>query len=172
MLGRYIVFFILLTVSAALTWNYWPPQAIADGVQIDRLEVHKSARLLYVFSKDQQVAVYPIALGKQPLGAKQFEGDMRTPEGTYVIDGKNPDSDFHLNLGISYPNKADLARAASAKQAPGGAIKIHGLKNGWGFVGRFHRWMDWTNGCIALTNAEVEQLYKHVNVGVKIQILP
>lgn len=155
-----------------MVWNYWPVPTIDDGVQIDRLEVHKSARLLYAFSKDQRVAVYPIALGKQPLGAKQFEGDMRTPEGSYLIDGKNPDSDFHLNLGISYPSKTDLARAASAKQAPGGAIKIHGLKNGWGFVGRFHRWMDWTNGCIALTNAEVEELYKHVNVGVKIKILP
>lgn len=169
---RYIVFFILLSVSTALTWNYWPAQAIADGVQIDRLEVHKSARLLCAFYKGEQVAVYTIALGKQPSGAKQFEGDMRTPEGDYVIDGKNPKSDFHLNLGISYPNPVDVARAASAKQAPGGAIKIHGLKNGWGFVGRFHRWVDWTDGCIALTNAEVEQLYQHVRPGTKIRILP
>lgn len=172
MCKRYITLFILLTISAALAWNYWPVQVIPEGVQIDRLEVHKSARVLYAYSNEQLVASYPIALGKQPVGAKQYEGDMRTPEGSYVIYGKNAGSGFYKNLGISYPNQTDLQQARKSGQPPGGAIKIHGLRNGWGFVGRFHRWVDWTNGCIALTNAEVEQLYKHVRVGAKIQILP
>jgi murein L,D-transpeptidase YafK len=168
---RIIILFIFLVLVSALIWNYWPVDVIPTGVMIDRLEVHKSERKLYAYAKGELVTIYTIALGKQPIGPKRYEGDMRTPEGDYVIDSRNPNSDFHVNLGISYPNDSDLRQAKNAQLDPGGAIKIHGLKNGWGFVGRFHRWVDWTNGCIAVTNAEADQLYKHVRAGAKISIL-
>ena len=97
---------------------------------------------------------------------------MRTPEGTYTIHDKNPRSAFYLNLGISYPNEEDEAYAQQLGCSAGGAIKIHGLRNGSGWKGRFHRLSDWTAGCIAVTNAEMEELYRAVPIGTPITIYP
>ncbi len=99
----------------------------------------KSERQLKVIGiKDDVLKTYAIAVGGQPKGDQQFQGDQKTPEGTYTIHAKNPNSDFHLNLGISYPNEKDRQEARKLGKRPGGNIKIHGLKNGWGFIGRFH----------------------------------
>lgn len=114
------------------------------------------------------VKTYRISLGKNPVGHKQHQGDGKTPEGLYYINAKNPNSQFHLNLGISYPNNEDRRNSSD----PGGDIKIHGLKNGNGFIGKFHRLLDWTNGCIAVTNEEMEELYEAVPIGTAIEINP
>ena len=95
---------------------------------------------------------------------------MKTPEGRYTINNKNPNSEFHKNLGISYPNDEDIAQARQHSKPVGGDIKIHGLKNGQGFIGRFQHWRDWTNGCIALTNEEIDELFKHTPMGIPIEI--
>ena len=115
---------------------------------------------------------FVISLGKNPAGHKQFEGDGKTPEGIYFITTKSAKSGFHKNLGISYPNRIDQANAKKKNMSPGGDVKIHGLKNGLGFIGKFQRLKDWTNGCIALTNAEVDDLYNHIELGCTITIIP
>ncbi len=126
---------------------------------------------MYVYSKGKLLKAYIVSLGKV-RGKKRFEGDSKTPEGVYYIDSKNPRSHFYLNLGISYPNKEDIAYARKHGKSPGGSIKIHGLKNGLGFIGKFHRFLDWTKGCIALTNREIRELYNTTPVGTQIIIKP
>ena len=118
------------------------------------------------------VKEYKISLGKNPVGNKQYEGDGRTPEGTYYIDGRNDKSQCYKNLGISYPAEADIQRAKKIGEPTGGDIKIHGMLNGYGFIGKFHRWQDWTNGCIAVTDDEIDELYVHTQTGTPIEIKP
>ena len=120
-------------------------------LKLNLIKIVKSKRELTVFSKGKALKKYTVSLGREPIGKKQFSGDNKTPEGEYFINGKNPYSDYHKNLGISYPNKQDLTNAQKLKKSPGGDIKIHGLPNSSGYVGKFHRWFDWTAGCIALT---------------------
>jgi murein L,D-transpeptidase YafK len=127
---------------------------------------------LDVYSKGQVIKTYSVSLGADPIGDKEYEGDKRTPEGLYIINDKNPNSGFHRNLGISYPNKDDIEEAIKRGMKPGGQIKIHGIRNGFGFIGKFQRITDWTAGCIALTDDEVDELYDNVAVGTTIEILP
>ena len=127
---------------------------------------------MLVYSKEKLLKTYSIAIGRKPIGAKQFEGDKKTPEGMYYINDKNPYSGWHKNLGISYPNAADRKRAKQLGKATGGDIKIHGLQNKRGFIGKFHRWNDWTLGCIAVTDDEVDELYRAVKIGTPIEIKP
>lgn len=115
---------------------------------------------------------YAISLGFSPKGKKRFENDGKTPEGLYYINNKNPNSICYKNLGISYPNKADILNAKKEHLPVGGSIKIHGLLNGRGFIGKFHRLFDWTNGCIAVTNMEIDELYNHTPIGTPIEIGP
>lgn len=115
---------------------------------------------------------YRVALGRAPTGAKEYEGDQRTPEGIYRIDFHKPDSDYHLALHISYPEQADLERAAAQGLSAGSDIMIHGLPNGRGWIGRFHRRNDWTAGCIAVTDFEIEEIYRVVPDGTPIEIRP
>lgn len=145
---------------------------LPEGTVIDSLLVIKSKRELHAFAHGVRLKVYPIALGKQPVGRKRFEGDNRTPEGLYVINDKNPNSDYHKNLGISYPNAFDADSAESKGLSPGGDVKIHGLRNGIGMIGRMHRVTDWTAGCIAVTNEEIDELFRTVKVGSPICIKP
>ncbi len=113
-----------------------------------------------MFRDGNQIKTYRIALGRNPLGAKQEEGDMKTPEGIYKIDGRNPQSSFHLALHISYPSDEDDKRAAAHGVSAGFDIMIHGIQNGRGWIGAFHRWKDWTAGCIAVTDEEIEELWR------------
>ena len=149
------------------------------GNAIDSILVEKSERTLKVLAKDSTngeiyvAKTYHIALGGNPQGHKTQEGDSKTPEGEYLIDSKNPQSRFFLNLGISYPNSADLARAKARGVSAGGDIKIHGLRNGFGFLGKLSYVAgDWSDGCIAVLNDEIKELYESVKVGTKIVILP
>ena len=148
-----------------------PYQKMPIAVVIDSLAVNKWEHSLIAYSKGMAIKKYTVSLGKGGNGKKQFEGDDRTPEGVYYINSKNPSSGFHKNLGISYPSPRDAAVAKSLGKASGGDIKIHGLKNGQGFIGKFQRWRDWTNGCIGLTDDEIDDLYNHTQVGTPIIIV-
>jgi murein L,D-transpeptidase YafK len=137
-----------------------------NGPEVTSVQVHKTDRKMYLLHNDTVLKTYDVALGFAPVGHKQVEGDGRTPEGTYWISHKNPKSSFHLSLGISYPNDADRAYARSIGERPGGDIFIHG-----GPTQRvFQR--DWTAGCIAVTNRQMEVIYSMVNPGTPIHILP
>ena len=150
-----------------------PPAMAAPADQVDRITVDKSDREMRLWRGDRLLARYAIALGGAPeAGHKQREGDERTPEGRYVIDWRNARSVAHLSLHISYPDARDQAAAAQAGVSPGGAVMIHGLPNGWGAIGRWHRLADWTDGCIGVTNAEMREIWARVPDGTPIEIQP
>lgn len=150
-----------------------PPPMRPVAEQADRIIVEKSARRMELWRGTTRIASYDIALGGAPGdGPKRQEGDERTPEGTYVIDWRNPRSVAHLSLHISYPDARDRAAAAAAGVSPGGAVMIHGLPNGWGALGRLHRMADWTDGCIGVTNSEMEAIWAQVPDGTPIEIRP
>ncbi len=169
---KFLALLILLALAALAYWYFYPGKRLADDAVIDRLLVLKSERKMIAFAGNQELKTYKIALGGAPTGHKQFEGDRRTPEGLYVINERNPNSAYHKNLGISYPNEKDAAFAVSQGRSAGGDIKIHGLRNGRGWIGKFHRWEDWTLGCIAVTDDEIDELYRAVKDGAVIEIRP
>lgn len=115
---------------------------------------------------------YKVALGTEPIGAKQRQGDHRTPEGRYVLDSRNAHSQFYKSIHISYPNQQDTDRAVAAHVAPGGDIYTHGLPNGYGAIGAAHRLRDWTDGCIAVTDNEMDEIWRLLKNGTPIQIKP
>lgn len=147
-------------------------QPLPENTPITRLLVIKSKRQMWAYNQETLVKIYPIALGGSPIGHKQFEGDKKTPEGIYRINERNPNSAYHKNLGISYPNVEDKAYALSQGKSPGGLIKIHGLSNKLFDIGRQHLRKDWTNGCIAVTNEEIDELFKAVVDNAEIDIRP
>lgn len=158
---------LLLLLSACGSAQSQPPPA---ETRIDRLLVDKSERVLIGYAGNREVLRYTrIRLGGAPVGHKRFEGDEKTPEGAYTIDGRNPASAYHLSLRISYPNAADRAYAEARGRSPGGNIFIHGQPNAWRgpAIAR-----DWTDGCIALSNAEIKQLWDIVPDGTPITIRP
>lgn len=155
-----------------VTYYFYPKSALPTHSKIDKLVVIKSKRQLLAYSHDRLLKTYRVSLGNSPVGPKQVEGDGKTPEGHYHIDSRNARSQYYKNLGISYPNAADKRRAAQAGYAPGDAIKIHGLPNGLDWLGRLHRWHDWTAGCIAVTNQEIDELYEYTPLGTPIEIKP
>lgn len=137
---------------------------------VDYLLVDKSERLMIGYAGGRPVKVWRgLQFGDQPQGHKRFEGDERTPEGRYVIAGRNPASAYHLSLKVSYPNPADRAYAARFGRSPGGDIFLHGQPNALPF-GRLPG--DWTDGCIAFSNAEIEELWRIVPDGTVIEIRP
>jgi len=136
-----------------------------NGPPVTRILVFKKQRRMYLMHNRRVLKSYNIALGFAPVGDKKVEGDGKTPEGLYHINRRNPDSNFYLSLGISYPNKRDIAEARKLGKSPGGDIFIHGRGT---FVGALVR--DWTWGCIAVTNAEMEEIYAMVRTGTPIYI--
>jgi murein L,D-transpeptidase YafK len=141
--------------------------------KIDHMVINKKDRELLVFNKNNKLLKkYKVALGFKPNGKKEIQGDGKTPEGIYYINDKNPKSIAHKNLGISYPNAEDIKNSLLIGKATGGDIKIHGLMNNLWFIGKLHRQFDWTNGCIAVSNSEIDELYKNVPIGTKIIINP
>jgi murein L,D-transpeptidase YafK len=147
-------------------------QTLPAGTVADRVVVEKGTRTLTLFGGPRRLKTYKVALGPNPRGRKEQEGDGRTPEGTYIIDGRKRDSAFHRALHISYPNAEDRRRARARGVPPGGAIMIHGLPNGTGAIGKAHRLRDWTEGCIAVTNDEIEEIWRVVPNGTPIIIKP
>ncbi len=158
--------FLLLTLAV-------PAAATpAPVLQADRIVVEKSARRLLLLAEGRVIRRYPIALGRRPRGPKKEQGDLRTPEGTYVIDYRNPQSRFHRALHISYPSAADLARARRLGVPAGGDIMIHGLPDDLAMIGEAHRISNWTRGCIAVTNREIEEIWRLVPDGTIVEIRP
>ncbi|OLS46546.1 hypothetical protein BV509_02020 [Rhodovulum sulfidophilum] len=158
--------FLTLTAMAALA-GCSSKFKTYDGPEVTRVVVMKGQRALYLLHHDQVLKAYRISLGYAPVGDKQIEGDGKTPEGRYHIDRRNPDSEFHLSIGISYPNEADIEEAKALGRKPGGDIFIHGRarKNR-------RRKGDWTAGCISVTDAEMEDIYAMVRDGTVIDIFP
>jgi murein L,D-transpeptidase YafK len=163
----FVILFIGLTI-----YYFYPEDKLPKGIKIDKMIVYKSKRKLLAYSNDKLIKTYKIALGRQPIGAKQYQGDRKTPEGIYYINDKNPNSVCYKNVGISYPNKKDIEKAKALGKPTGGDIKIHGLPNRLGFIGKFFRRVDWTNGCIAVTDKEMEELYHAIKMGAQIEIKP
>lgn len=163
---------LFLTILGLTIYYFYPEDKLPANTQIDKLVVYKSNRQLLAYSNGQLVRTYKISLGRQPIGDKEVEGDKKTPEGLYFINDKNPNSGYHKNLGISYPNKDDIENAKRLGKPAGGDVKIHGLRNKTGFIGKFHRWFDWTLGCIAVTDKEIDELYGSVKIGTVIEIKP
>jgi murein L,D-transpeptidase YafK len=147
------------------------PAALAD-LKIDRLVIEKSQRVLILEHDGAPVRSYSIALGGAPRGHKQREGDQRTPEGQYTIDARNEDSAFHRSLRISYPNEADRQRAAMEGVDPGGQIMIHGIGEADPEMRKLHPYIDWTAGCVAVTDSEIEEIWALVAIGTPIVIRP
>ena len=146
------------------------PARAAD--KADLVRVDKSERRLELLHKGTVLRSYRVALGNAPEGHKREEGDERTPEGRYVLDWRNPGSSFHKSIHISYPNAADRAAAKAAGRDPGGLIMIHGQPNGFGWWSWLLQLVDWTDGCIAVTDAEMDEIWTMVDNGTPIEITP
>ncbi len=138
----------------------------------DSIVVEKSAHRLALYQRGKLVRTYSVALGQRPVGDKVSRGDRRTPEGSFRIEARNPESRYHRALRISYPDSAHRARARALGVSPGGDIMIHGLPARQAWVGPAHRDFDWTEGCIAVTNQEIEEIWSAVPVGTPIHIKP
>lgn len=168
-------------LAFALTWLAAAPPAAAHGPgqiaqfaspRVDLVVVVKHLRELHLLAGHEVVRTYRIALGRYPEGPKKAEGDARTPEGRYTLDYRFEDSDFYKAIHISYPNTADRARARRLGVDPGGRIMIHGLPDGWTAKGVGHPDLDWTQGCIAVTNRELDEIWNLVHDGTPIEIYP
>lgn len=138
----------------------------------DRILVEKNKHLLTLFSDGEVLKQYKISLGREPQGAKTRAGDNRTPEGLYYIDYRLRNSEYHLALHISYPNLRDMYHAEQMGYTPGGDIMLHGLKNGDPNIAYYHGYFDWTKGCIAVNNTEIEEIWRLVPNGTPIEIRP
>jgi murein L,D-transpeptidase YafK len=142
------------------------------GAGADRVVVYKHARKLVLLSHGKVLRSYRVALGSEPVGPKIRQGDHRTPEGEYVLDSRNPRSQFYKAFHVSYPNSKDRAAAKKLGVKPGGDIMVHGLPKDYAWLGKSHALHDWTEGCIAVTNDEMDEIWKLVRVGTPIEIRP
>jgi murein L,D-transpeptidase YafK len=142
------------------------------SVRADRVLVLKKERTLQLLRDGQVIKTYKVALGGDPIGPKTKLGDHKTPEGVYVLDSRNANSKFHKSIHISYPNLHDRVTAQRNGVSPGGDVFVHGLPNGYGWVGSSHRLKDWTDGCIAVTNDEIDEIWLAVTDGTPIEIRP
>ena len=141
-------------------------------LRVDRVVVLKKQRTLQLLSGGKVIKTYKVALGGNPVGPKTRQGDHKTPEGEYVLDSRNAHSQYHKSIHISYPNARDRAAARRLSVSPGGDVFVHGLPNGYGSVGAAHRLKDWTDGCVALTDEEIEEIWSAVPNGTPIEIRP
>lgn len=167
----YVIFGALVPVMVGCAASGEADKAATKPKTADRIVIEKSAHTMELMSGSQVLKTYRVALGN-PKGAKQQEGDRETPEGEYVIDAKNEHSRFHRALHISYPNAADRERAKNLRVNPGADVEIHGLPSMFAWAGSLHRSKDWTAGCVAVTNSEIEEIWPLVPVGTKVEIRP
>ena len=159
---------VMMILSLAVVAGCGSKFKIYNGPEVTRVLVYKEARKMYLLHHDEVLKTYKVELGFSAEGHKQFEGDGKTPEGEYRIDRRNPNSAFHLSIGISYPNAQDIARARAAGKKPGGDIFIHGRPN----LKKRGLGPDWTAGCIAVKDREMEDIYAMVRDGTPISIYP
>lgn len=164
------IFCLVGIVSAAMIGM--DPAAAADFPVADKVLVEKGKRQLHLLKNGVPFRTFKIALGLAPEGDKEQEGDQKTPEGLYMLDARNPDSDYFLSIHISYPNRSDRAAARSLGQDPGGAIMIHGQPNLPNFSQAYYAREDWTNGCIAVSNSDMIDIWLMTPDSVPIEIVP
>jgi murein L,D-transpeptidase YafK len=166
----YLLRVIIGVVISLYLLSFFRQNTSSPLVAIDYILVEKNRHILSVYHQGQCVKKYDIALGFSSVGSKEQEGDGKTPEGKYYISRKNPQSVYHLSLAISYPSAIDQMVAMHKGFEPGKDIMIHGLRKGFGWIGYYHRLLDWTRGCIAVTNQEIEEIYQATKVGTVIEI--
>ncbi|MDF1755146.1 MAG: L,D-transpeptidase family protein [Verrucomicrobiales bacterium] len=171
---RFCLIGIFTILALALSYTFFPTRPLPEGVKVEKLLLEKKKRKLTLLGADgKKIRSYSVSLGANPKGHKEKQGDERTPEGNYVLDFGNPNSRFYRSLHVSYPNSSDRSRSRKHGNNPGGDIMIHGLPNNLPWIGRWHRWWDWTDGCIGLTNKEMAEIWKAVkNRKVPIEIRP
>ena len=162
----------LAAIAAAAGFGAVPARLPLLSYDADSIVVEKAARTLTLYRRGLPVRAYYVALGGNPVGDKVRAGDRRTPEGLFRIEARNPKSQYHLAVRVSYPSAAHRKRAAALGVSPGGDIMVHGLPPAFASYGRDHRQTDWTEGCIALSNEEIEEVYRSVPVGAPIEIKP
>ncbi|WP_161499330.1 L,D-transpeptidase family protein [Flavipsychrobacter stenotrophus] len=178
-----IAFCICITTGAVFVYKYInthqhnkitsdPLYNVALTADVDSLAVNKKARDMMVYNKGKLLKKYKISLGAQPVGAKHFEGDNKTPEGNYYISVKNAGSKYHKSLGISYPNESDRRLAKKNNRLTGGDVMIHGIPNGYKGKVPDYVGIDWTAGCISVTDSQIDELFAHVKMRTPITILP
>lgn len=163
---------ILLCFAFILCGSISAFSAPVAKAPVNKILIEKKAHRLTVFSDGKEIRRFKVALGRGGLAKKLKEGDKLTPEGLYFVARRNPKSGYHLSLAISYPNAADIAAAKLAGVKTGGDIMIHGIKAGLGWLGRFHTLTDWTLGCIAVTNSQIEDLWTLAPEGTEVEIRP
>lgn len=171
-------FFILLLSVMFVLYFFWPPWSgstsarvlLPEGSESDSIVVFKEQRVMQLFNNGSIIKTYEISLGRNPVGHKEKEGDKKTPEGLYSISGRNPNSSYHLSLRISYPNETDKQNAKNGGYSPGGDIMIHGFPNNMSMLEEYYVNTDWTDGCIAVTNDEIEEIWNAVKDGTPIYI--
>ncbi len=166
------LFVVAMLLTALFSFLIRPEPSIASLAGVDKVVVIKKERLLELVKNGEVIKSYRVALGRHPVGPKEYAGDDRTPEGTYYLNWRNPHSRFHRSLHISYPNAEDRLKAKALGLSPGSDIMIHGLPKGYGDLGEWHRTFDWTKGCIAVTNSEIDEIWKLVPDGTPIVIKP
>jgi murein L,D-transpeptidase YafK len=164
----FVLGFCLFSSCATTDAANRPP----SNLRADRIVVVKSTHTLTLLNQGSVIKTYKIALGGNPKGAKIRRGDHKTPEGEYILDHRNEHSQFYRSIHISYPNREDRARARKLGVSPGGDVMLHGLPNGYGWIGAGHRARDWTDGCIAVTNEEMDEIWRAVPDRTVIEIRP
>ena len=161
-----------LTICACLFTVAICGLAADASLKADRVEVIKHERILRLFKDGKVIKTYKVALGGNPVGPKTQQGDHKTPEGSYTLDRRNAHSQFHKSIHISYPNLRDRANARANGVSPGGDVFVHGLPIGYGWIGSGHRAKDWTDGCVAVTDEEIDEIWAAVPDGTPIEIRP
>jgi murein L,D-transpeptidase YafK len=170
--GRWKLFAVVMFLSTQFSFMICPKPGTASTAEVDKVVVIKKERLMELYKNGEIVKTYRVALGRRPEGPKVCAGDDRTPEGTYYLNWRNAHSRFHRSLHISYPNAEDRLRAKALGLSPGSDIMIHGLPKGYGDVGEWQSIVDWTKGCIAVSNPEIDEIWKLVPDGTPIIIKP
>lgn len=170
MLARRAVRVMCASIVAA--WAVVSMAVAVAAPAVDKVKVDKLGRRLYLMRAGEIVRSFPVALGGNPVGHKQQEGDRRTPEGRYVLDFRKADSAYHRALHISYPDANDSGSARARGVPAGGALMIHGQRNGFGWMAPLVQRFDWTDGCIALSNADMDAVWALVEPGTPIEIFP
>lgn len=165
-------FIILLSLFAHSCTQGSEKKIVLKNDSCDSIMISKPDLKMYVYANKQVVRTYAISIGYNPIGHKQQQGDNRTPEGLYIIEDKNPNSNYFKNLGISYPNQADRANAKKRHVSPGGDIKIHGYADEKGRTTDWNTRYAYTWGCIGLCNRDMDEVFRIVKVGARIYIKP
>ncbi|BCB96638.1 hypothetical protein JZK55_15600 [Dissulfurispira thermophila] len=169
MTAKRIISLIVILISGAFLFS---SNTLAALSKADKVIVIKSKRIMLLLKDGEIIKTYRIALGKNPDGRKIQAGDQKTPEGTYTITSKNKHSKYYKAINISYPNESDIQNARRLGVSPGNSIAIHGLPKELEDIDKFHRRLDWTDGCIAVTNKEIDEIWQIVPDGIPIEIKP